>query len=273
MDIACPVCGSRDGIVPQDRILNVYGCKKCDHSFTSVTDGRHTQYTEDYFTTHANWFLYPNYWLYDFIYGQVKKARPDGKTKLLDAGCGTGNLLKFLLEKDPGLELYGIDLHPNTHKGITFMEGDVLKVKPDIKFDVVTSLASIEHVDDAALFVERLKDLLSPGGIFVVNTVNTRGAFYTTAKVLNKLGIKGPYHSLHELAHLHHFTNGSLKRLLEEHGFEIILQKNHNYPLRAISLPRCGIMRQAVYIFGSAVLFALPSRFGILQTVICRKKR
>jgi len=252
--------------------MSVYECGGCDHSFTYAADGRRTQYTEDYFTTHANWFRYPNLWLYEFIFRQIVKHATPNRIALLDVGCGTGGLLKFLFAKNAGIDLYGIDLRCNNHPGITFIEGDVLTRDLPMRFDVVTSLAAIEHVDDIVRFVDRIKTLLVPGGTFVVNTVNTRGVFYTSAKILNRVGFIGPYQGLYERAHLHHFTNASLRRLLEDAGFNVVLQKNHNYPFRAISLPPCGNVRKCFYLCGAAALFALPSRFGILQTVIARKK-
>ncbi|MBU0604868.1 MAG: class I SAM-dependent methyltransferase [Candidatus Omnitrophica bacterium] len=273
MGKTCSICNSDKDVVLQDSVLNRYGCNKCHHSFTVVTEEQRTRYTDDYYETHANWFNHPNYRLFDFIHSQViSRIRKDG-LKLIDVGCGTGDFLKYLRKKDPSLDLYGIDLRPNSYPGIAFVRGDILRENIGMKLDAVTSLAAIEHVDDINLFIENIKELLAPGGILVIMTDNTGGVFYSAARLLKKMGIKAPYEGLYELAHLHHFTNTSLRKLLECHGLEVISRKNHNYPLRAINYPSCGTLMRVAYMCGAGALFAFPSRFGILQTVVCRKKK
>ncbi len=46
---------------------------------------------------------------YDFICNSI--TRPNAK--LLDIGCGPGNITKYLLSKRPDFDIYGIDIAPN----------------------------------------------------------------------------------------------------------------------------------------------------------------
>lgn len=46
---------------------------------------------------------------YDYICNAVTKQ----KAKLLDIGCGPGNITKYLLSKRPGFDILGIDIAPN----------------------------------------------------------------------------------------------------------------------------------------------------------------
>lgn len=51
--------------------------------------------------------LYNN--TYDFICNSIPKE----KAKLLEIGCGPGNITKYLLSQRPDFDIYGIDIAPN----------------------------------------------------------------------------------------------------------------------------------------------------------------
>lgn len=46
---------------------------------------------------------------YDFICSTITK----GHAKILEIGCGPGNITKYLLSKRPDFDIYGIDIAPN----------------------------------------------------------------------------------------------------------------------------------------------------------------
>jgi trans-aconitate methyltransferase len=46
---------------------------------------------------------------YDFICNSIIKE----KAKILEIGCGPGNITKYLLSKRPDFNIYGIDIAPN----------------------------------------------------------------------------------------------------------------------------------------------------------------
>jgi len=255
-----------------DRSLNRYGCRNCGHSFTLLPSEKKAVYNDDYYASHSKWFEHPNFRLFNFINSQIAAQVGKKDASILDVGCGNGDLLKFLRAKNPDMKLSGIDLHQNSYPGIRFINGDILKDNITETFDAVTSLAAIEHVDDLNVFIEKLKSQTTPKGLIVIMTDNTGGVFYVAARLLKRLGLDSPYKSLYEPAHLNHFTNRSLRILLENHGLKILSQTNHNYPVKAINLPPCGIVMRSIYMLGAGALFALPSRFGILQTVICKNQ-
>ena len=252
----------------------MHHCRTCNHSFTLITDEKRVHYTDDYYEEkHANWFNNPNYWLFDFIYSTVIKPIRKKDICLIDVGCGKGDFLKYIRQRNPNLQLYGFDLSENSFLGITFIKGDFLKDACSMKFDIICSFAAIEHVDDVILFIEKLKEMLLPGGIAVITTDNTDGLFYALARLLKRIGMVTPYYSLYELAHLQHFTNRSLRTLMERNGFRVVAHKNHNYPVEAIDMPRMHPAIKAAYLFCAKSIFLLTNRsFGILQTVVCRKE-
>lgn len=72
---------------------------------------------------------------YDYICNAVTKQ----KAKLLEIGCGPGNITKYLLSKRPDFDIFGIDIAPNMV--------ELAKVNnPSANFEVMDS-RQINHLD------------------------------------------------------------------------------------------------------------------------------
>ncbi len=99
-------------------------------------------------------------------------APPDASTAL-DAGCGEGLLARRLRTLVP--QVVGIDLHaPSIARardaggGIEYLIGDFLTYPFEAEsFDFITSVASLHHMD-VRLALERMRQLLRPGGRLAV---------------------------------------------------------------------------------------------------------
>lgn len=97
---------------------------------------------------------------------QYKKfIKPD--CTVLDFGCGGG----YILEKLPGKEKYGIDINPvarreAARRGIKIYE-DINALPKNLKFDVIISHHTLEHLENPAEILRKLKLKLKPHGISV----------------------------------------------------------------------------------------------------------
>lgn len=153
-----------------------------------------------------------------------KKVIPgDAKGLLLDVGCATG---LFLVEaQDRGWQVSGVDLSswaverakqrgvPTVHEGTVY----TLTVHGG-HCDVVTMLDYIEHDPDVDRLVERVSGFLKPGGLFYITTPNI-GSF--VAQFLGK-----HWWGINPL-HLTYFSRKTLRKLLEKHGFEVIVSRSY----------------------------------------------
>ena len=99
--------------------------------------------------------------------------------RILDLGCGTGNLTALILAKFPDAEIYALDISPeilkqcqerfkgNTH--ITYVEQgfEEISFEPNC-FDLIVSSIAIHHVNDNAKvnLYRKVYEILKPGGIF-----------------------------------------------------------------------------------------------------------
>lgn len=122
----------------------------------------------------------------------LKEVSWKGKT-VLDAGCGTGELA-YLIAKKGARRVIGVDYSQEaiaaakkTYQlpNLEFMCDDIVGVKG--KFDVITTLGTIEHTDDPLGVLKHLKSMLTQKGSLIVtcpNWVNPRGYMLLTLKHL-----------------------------------------------------------------------------------------
>ena len=140
----------------------------------------------------------------------------DGKN-LLDIGCGTGEFLLFC--KKSGMIVTGIE--PNekarnfaiTTNNIPVFDENELEVIPSASFDIITMWHVLEHVHNLNDRLQKIGQLIKPGGIVVIAVPNS-----------NSWDAKH-YHSVwaaYDLPrHLYHFTENTIYRLAEKHDFTI----------------------------------------------------
>ena len=118
--------------------------------------------------------------LKDWLNGILKKVRKEIKinnnSKILDAGCGTGNLLKILEDENKGLELYGIDISPKMLKIAKSKLKDkaelnlvaVEKIKYKDEFDYIFSAEAFHHYSNQDRAMENFNLALKKRGKLII---------------------------------------------------------------------------------------------------------
>ena len=116
-----------------------------------------------------------------------------GPTRILDIGCGAGLAAEALARHDH--DVLGIDAAGEAIEAAQAHAADKgLKlayracvaedlVAENAHFPVITCLEVIEHVPDPSSFVRVLAELLEPGGLLVLSTLNRTRRSWLTAKV------------------------------------------------------------------------------------------
>jgi len=119
-------------------------------------------------------------WFYRSLHGHVQRilARrfASGACDLLDAGCGTGGLIRRLQSSMPAARITGIDLSPiacqlaRRRTGASIVEGSVTALPFDADaFDAVISADVLYELDDPRAALREFWRCLRPGGCVVVN--------------------------------------------------------------------------------------------------------
>jgi SAM-dependent methyltransferase len=170
-------------------------------------------------------------------YGQTDLRGPDGDgqrrlqklsqlgtalslTKLLDFGCGSGEILEILSQK---FEVYGlepdIEARERAEKYGRVWESSKEALGSGQKFDMITLFHVIEHFYDPIDELRDIYKLLNPGGVLVIETPNASDASLTT--YANSSFQEFTYWSHHPMVH----SDVSLKYLMEKIGLEIYESK------------------------------------------------
>jgi 2-polyprenyl-3-methyl-5-hydroxy-6-metoxy-1,4-benzoquinol methylase len=209
--------------------------------------------------------------LFSWIVNQIS---PKYKS-LLDAGCGKGAFLRFVLGSiDTPIHLVGVDYTANSpFFGIEYQQGELENLPRDQRFDVVVSLAVIEHVADPVAFAGELYERCEVGGLVIVMTLNNDSFLYGVARLMAKFKISGPCDRLYSAHHTQHFTTKSLRQTLEKNNLEIIKIHYHNAPIAALDIPARNIIVRLLYKAGVIVLLWAGLLFcrTSLQTIVARR--
>lgn len=116
------------------------------------------------------------------------------KLRVLDAGCGGGMVSESLAVRgavvtaiDPSRESIEVARAHAVRSGLDIdyrvgFADDLLKSKQ--RFDVITALEIVEHVDDLPAFLKTLARLLKPNGLLILATVNRTVKSFLFGKVL-----------------------------------------------------------------------------------------
>lgn len=110
----------------------------------------------------------------------VKSAARGEASRVLDLGCGTGNLISLLLEEFPGARISGVDPSRGMREVCEerFAEKPDVEIKggnaqdipyPDGSFDLIVSSLALHHVPPELKpdMAEEIARVLEPGGRFI----------------------------------------------------------------------------------------------------------
>jgi len=240
IETRCTLCRSEDSEVCASgtdfeyatctNVFTFVRCRRCDHVYLNPRprpEDLDTIYPSNYYsfigTTNALVARAQRVW----ESGKVKLYRDViglGPRRVLDVGCGDGRFLSLLRDLcATDWELAGLDFDQGAiekcrHLGFEThaerVEDFAARDEQRERFDAVIMLQLIEHVEDPGLICERVHQLLKPGGAFIIETPNLAGLDYQI--------FKGKYWGhYHFPRHWNLFSTSALRRMLEEHGFEI----------------------------------------------------
>jgi 2-polyprenyl-3-methyl-5-hydroxy-6-metoxy-1,4-benzoquinol methylase len=104
-----------------------------------------------------------------------KHLKPNGKTALLEVGCGTGDFIRTLVESDKlkitGSEVYlkGLMQAKKSFPHIEFVQFDVSQGAIGIEFDMICAFDVIEHINDDTKALSNIYRMLKPNGVVLLS--------------------------------------------------------------------------------------------------------
>ena len=144
-------------------------------------------------------------------------AKPDGSRRVLDIGCGAGNMFHHLARYGP---VTGVDNNPKPlvvarERGYDVREGSAEDLPfEDQSFDLVALLDTVEHCDDDLAVLRECYRVCAPGG-HLVTTVPAFMWLWSHNDVLN--------------AHKRRYTTEELGEKLHSVGFRTLRATYNNF--------------------------------------------
>ena len=185
---ACLACRSADiKFIFQKNFFEHWQCRKCGFVFVnprpSEADLVKMYSSLSYFTNRTELFeiarirdglsfnitMDVDAW-YGTIAQRVKKHSARGA--MLDVGGGSGRFLKFIRDNHPEFDPTLIEVNGDLCRvagevfGLNTFNGTIEELQDDgRKFDVVVSIATIEHVCDPASYLKTIRSVMQEGGV------------------------------------------------------------------------------------------------------------
>lgn len=171
--------------------------------------------------------------------------KKSSKLQILDAGCGDGNNIKFLVDyfskKKLDIKVTAIDYNEirikriPKQKNVFVEQGSLLNINhPNNKFDIILCSHVIEHIEECDRAINELKRVLDAKGYMIISVPNEgcflaqlRNKFFQT-KIINTTD------------HKHFFTIKTFLSMSEKLGFELI----HKPLFEGFFFPHSGIDRR-----------------------------
>lgn len=198
---------------------------------------------------------------------------PNGR-RLLDVGCHVGVFVHVAQRR--GWDAWGVEpsrwgAEQAQAQGLRVVNGTLATSGfEDASFDVITLWDVIEHVPDPKGELRQVHRLLKLGGVVVIHTIDIESPF---ARIM---GHRWPW--LMEM-HLYYFSPRTLRRMLEEAGFEVIHSSPQGRYLRlGYLVSRLQPYSRSLYRLLDAIVkrlglrgLAVPINLGDLFTMYGRK--
>ncbi|MBS4200796.1 methyltransferase domain-containing protein [Bacillus sp. FJAT-49732] len=180
--------------------------------------------------------LYDNKHSFVSMYGDhlVELLAPTKGEKILDLGCGTGDLAKKLY--DSGIDVVGVDKSENMvhfarkkYPHIPFIIGDATELNYINEYDAVFSNATLHWVKPPSQALYCIYKSLKQGGRFVAEFGGKGNIQVITNEIINQLKIVGFENNIEKFPW--YFPSiGEYSSLMEEIGFKVTFAQHFDRP-------------------------------------------
>ncbi|MHC4414584.1 MAG: class I SAM-dependent methyltransferase [Planctomycetota bacterium] len=157
---------------------------------------------------------------FDDLWRWLSRARRLEETRVLDVGCGSGKLVRYL--RDRSVQAYGTEPCRALYDRFLAREpslfsdtpaGELTAVWPPSSFDLITAIDVIEHVEDPKRFLESLAHLVREGGPVCLTTPDV-------GSILARLSGQRWHH--YNRYHLSLFSRRTLSAAAARHGLHLV---------------------------------------------------
>jgi SAM-dependent methyltransferase len=148
--------------------------------------------------------------------GHLSHGRDD-VLRVLDIGCGDGYSLTLIKAIFPSAVTHGVEVNPEAAARASgehrIFVGDFFSLDLPGPYDLIVSSHVVEHVADPVLFMQRVRELLTPGGIAIIDTPNVDTPLFHM--------LKRHWGGVHAPRHWTLFSERTMRDLAERTGLDV----------------------------------------------------
>jgi SAM-dependent methyltransferase len=223
MSSRCPICSSSCQTGKY-----TYECPDCDLEFLGTWGQKekvHRLYKK--LTYKSN--IKPGPIKHNEYHRRFEIIRPylDKQTALLEIGAGEGHFLKLvkpLVGIADACEISPYHAKKLRQKGYTVIDKDITLAKPR-QYKLVCMYAVLEHIPQVKKYLISLKEWITPDGILFIEVPSLNCA------MLRYYDIPEYRKHFYRSQHLYHFTEKSLRRLLNSCDYDCVVSPFQNASL------------------------------------------
>ena len=281
LDIECRLCGwsGRARVVAPLDAYDLTACPSCglvflhpqpDAAALHAIHGSLEYFEHPYFEKRRGSHAVPD--AFSKLHARVQKFGPF--SRVLDIGCGTGELLLFL-HKHFQCPCHGVDISEHAVKRIP-QQPDIHPFAGDVRdapyeadtFDLVVMIDLIEHVDLPVEVMSRVRHILRPGGVAYVQTLNSDCLIYRAGVAAARTlpPARGFARRIYPQFHPHYFSPGTMEMLIEKAGLRV--EARFDEELDMADLSYSAVLKAGLLGFYALQKF---TRNRSLQTWLVRK--
>ncbi len=262
-----------------DEICYVNGLKYAQDVAKSVMRYKRTIRSLERYPEYAEYFVhyplkeskYSSHYFFSRLAGR--------NNKILDIGCGEGFFAAKIAQA--GNSVVGIDLLPKAKIDSAFEKyisadfdrglDDAKAELGDRKFDRVLLQDVLEHLRVPERLLQDCRPLLKPYGQLLVSVPNVANITVRLSLLIGRF--EYAQRGILDKTHLRFFTRRTVRRLLEEQGYEIVGERMTVIPIElAFGLSADNLLMHGLNRLLAMLTLALPNIFGYQIIFVARNK-
>lgn len=200
-------------------------------------------------------------YVYDYGKSVVALLDPQPGERILDIGCGTGQLTEYINQQAG--EVVGVDQSEEmiakarvNYPSLSFVVADACKMQFDTPFDAIFSNAAFHWISDHKALIKNMYQNLKSAGRLVVEFGGKGNVQTIVGEIRNQLSLFG-YHDEAQRQPYYFPSIGEYSRKLETSGFTVTFAHLFDRPT-ALSDSENGL-RDWVDMFGDAFFKGVPA--------------
>lgn len=184
----------------------------------------YNQYVDNYINKFMDFDLYDD--TFDYFLDLIPQ-----NSRILELGCGPGNIVKYFLERRSDLQITGIDLAPEMIKKAKLInpnaEFEVMDIREANKinnhFNAIVGAFCLPYLsyDDLTNFFSNSKNLTTNNGLLYISCMEGKR---------EQSGFEKTSFTGDSEIYIYYHQRNNLEQLLETNGFEIIKFYTKDYP-------------------------------------------